>query len=70
MGAQTIRFLVQLNFAFAGLFAFVLLPIPYGSLLGVVLVVLGLWLGNRIFRRRASLDEIKADLRQRVDEGP
>ena len=62
--------LVQLAFAFAALFAVVLVPAPYGPSLGFFLLVFGLWLGRRIFRRIASLDEVKADLRQRVDEGP
>lgn len=70
MGAQTIRFLIQLGFAFAGLAAFVLVPEPYGKTLGLFLVVFGLWLGRRVFKRMASLDEVKADLRQRVDDGP
>lgn len=70
MGAQTIRFLIQLGFAFAGLAAVVFVPAPYGVTLGLFLVVLGLWLGRRVFKRIATLDEVKADLRQRVDEGP
>lgn len=69
IGAQAIRFLVQIAFAFAGLFAVVFLPTPYGWFLGTILLVLGLWLGRRLFDRIATLDEIKADLRQRVDEG-
>jgi hypothetical protein len=70
MNAQAIRFLVQLAFAFAGLFAVVFLPSPYGLLCGTTLLVFGLWLGRRLFNRIATLDETKADLRQRVDEGP
>ncbi|WP_269583262.1 hypothetical protein [Roseibium sp. Sym1] len=70
MGAQTIRFLIQLGFAFAGLAAVVFVPAPHGPALGLILVIFGLWLGRRVFRRIASLDEVKADLRQRVDDGP
>ncbi|MEL7528743.1 MAG: hypothetical protein AAFN16_23455 [Pseudomonadota bacterium] len=70
MGAQTIRFLIQIGFAFAGMFAVVLVPPPFGPTLGFFLLVFGLWLGRRVFKRLASLDEIKDDLRQRVDEGP
>ncbi|MEE4010527.1 hypothetical protein V1T76_00600 [Roseibium sp. FZY0029] len=70
MNAQTIRFLIQLAFAFAALFAVVFVPAPYGPSLGFFLLVFGLWFGRRIFKRIATLDEIKADLRQRVDEGP
>ncbi len=70
MNAQSIRFLVQLAFAFAALFVVVLVPSPYGPTLGLFLLVAGLWLGRRIFKRLATPDEIKADLRQRVDEGP
>ncbi|WP_299811674.1 hypothetical protein [uncultured Roseibium sp.] len=69
MGAQTIRFLIQLGFAFAGMAAVVLLPPPYGPTLGLFLVVAGLWLGRRVFRRIARLDEEKADLRRRLEEG-
>ncbi|WP_306140594.1 hypothetical protein [Roseibium sp. MMSF_3412] len=70
MGAQTIRFLIQVGFAFAGMLAVVLVPPPFGPTLGFFLLVFGLWLGRRVFKRLASLDEIKDDLRQRVDEGP
>ncbi|MCK7615158.1 hypothetical protein [Roseibium sediminicola] len=70
MGAQTIRFLIQLGFAFAGMAAVVLVPAPYGPTLGLFLVVFGLWLGRRVFKRIATLEDVKADLRQRVDEGP
>ncbi|EAV40887.1 hypothetical protein SIAM614_08339 [Stappia aggregata IAM 12614] len=55
---------------FAALFAVVIVPAPYGPSLGFFLLVFGLWFGRRIFKRIATLDEIKADLRQRVDEGP
>jgi membrane protein implicated in regulation of membrane protease activity len=70
MGAQTIRFLIQLGFAFAGLLAVVLVSSPYGPTLGLFLVVFGLWLGRRVFNRLATPDEVREDLRQRVDEGP
>ncbi len=70
MGAQTIRFLIQLAFAFAGLLAVVFVASPYGPSLGLFLLVFGLWLGRRVFKRVATLDEVKADLRQRVDSGP
>jgi len=70
MGAQTIRFLIQLVFAFGGLFAVVLVAPPYGPTLGLFLVVFGLWLGRRLFNRLATPDEVREDLRQRVDEGP
>lgn len=70
MGAQTIRFLIQISFALAGMVAVVLIPAPYGPTLGLFLVVFGLWLGRRVFTRIATLDEVKKDLRDRVDEGP
>ena len=70
MGAQTIRFLIQIGFALAGMLAVVLVPPPFGPPLGFFLLVFGLWFGRRVFKRLASLDEIKDDLRQRVDEGP
>lgn len=70
VGAQTIRFLIQLAFAFAGMAAIVLVPAPYGPVLGLFLVVFGLWFGRRVFMRIATPDEVRADLRQRVDEGP
>jgi hypothetical protein len=70
MGAQTIRFLIQICFAFAGLFAVVFVEAPFGPTLGFFLLVFGLWLGRRVFKRIATLDEIKQDLRQRVDDGP
>ena len=60
MGAQATRFLIQLGFAFAGIAAVVLFPEPYGPTLGLFLVVFGLWLGRRVFKRMASLDEVKA----------
>ncbi|MEM8704059.1 MAG: hypothetical protein AAGF82_19720 [Pseudomonadota bacterium] len=70
MGAQTIRFLIQIGFALAGMLAVVLVPPPFGPTLGFFLLVFGLWFGRRVFKRLASRDEIKDDLRQRVDEGP
>ncbi len=70
MGAQTIRFLIQVSFAMVGMVAVVFVPAPYGPTLGLFLVVFGLWLGRRVFMRIATLDEVKKDLRQRVDEGP
>jgi len=70
MSAQSIRFLVQAGFGVAGMVVFVFGGWPWGALAGAVLIIFGLWLGGRIFKRIATLDEIKADLRQRVDEGP
>lgn len=70
MGAQTIRFLIQVGFALVAIPAVVYVPAPYGPTLSLFLLVFGLWLGRRIFKRLATLDEVKADLRQRVDEGP
>ncbi|MES0879840.1 hypothetical protein [Roseibium sp. SCP14] len=70
MGAQTIRFLIQLAFAFLALAAVVFVPAPYGPTLGFLLLVFGLWLGRRVFQKIATLDEVKADLRQRADDGP
>lgn len=70
MSAMTIRFLVQAGFGTVGVFVIVFGGWPWGAVIGACLIVFGLWLGGRIFRRIATLDEIKADLRQRVDEGP
>lgn len=70
MGAQTVRFLIQIGFALAGMLAVVVVPPPFGPTLGFFLLVFGLWLGRRVFKRRATLQETKDDLRQRVDEGP
>jgi len=67
--AQIIRIVIQLGFAFAGIGAVVFVPAPYGPTLGLFLVVFGLWLGRRLFRRIATRDEVKADLRERVDDG-
>jgi len=70
MKAQTIRFLVQLAFAFAALAAVVLVPSPYGPTLGFFLLVFGLWAGRRIFRRIALPKATEADPRKDEDEGP
>ncbi len=70
MGAQTIRFLIQLAFALAALLSVVYVEAPYGPTLGFFLLVFGLWLGRRVFRRIASSDEVRKDLRARVDDGP
>ena len=67
MGAQTIRFLIQICFAFAGLFAAVFVEAPFGPTLGFFLLVFGLWLGRRVFKRIATLDEIKDQVRGGVD---
>ncbi|MEO9529152.1 MULTISPECIES: hypothetical protein [Alphaproteobacteria] len=69
MNAQTLRLVIQLGFGLAGLLAVVLVPPPYGPTLGLFLVVVGLWLGRRVFRRTARLEESKADLRQRLEKG-
>ncbi|MCX2723581.1 hypothetical protein [Roseibium salinum] len=69
MGAQTIRFLIQAAFALAAMSAVVFVPSPYGLSLGFFLLVFGLWLGRKVFRRLATLDEIKQDLRERIDRG-
>ncbi|MES0809293.1 hypothetical protein ABLO27_07425 [Roseibium sp. SCPC15] len=70
MGAQTIRFLIQVAFALVAMAAVIFVPAPYGPSLGFFLLVFGLWLGRRVFQKIATLDEVKADLRQRVDDGP
>jgi hypothetical protein len=70
MSAMTVRFLIQAGFGAVGVFAIVFGGWPWGAVIGAGLIVFGLWLGHRIFKRIATLDEIKADLRQRVDEGP
>lgn len=70
MGAQTIRFLIQVGFALVAIPAVIYVPAPYGPSLSLFFLVFGLWLGRRVFRRIAKLDEVKADLRQRVDDGP
>ncbi|MEM9634991.1 MAG: hypothetical protein AAGA50_26935 [Pseudomonadota bacterium] len=69
MGAQTIRFLIQLAFALVAMAAVTFVSAPYGPTLGFFLLVFGLWLGRRVFQKIATLDEVKADLRQRVDDG-
>ncbi|WP_346910278.1 hypothetical protein [uncultured Roseibium sp.] len=70
MSAQSIRFLVQAGFGTVGVLVIVFGGWPWGVVIGTALIIFGLWLGGRIFKRIATLDEIKADLRQRVDEGP
>lgn len=70
MGAQTIRFLIQLAFALVAMASVIFVSAPYGPTLGFFLLVFGLWLGRRVFQKIATLDEVKADLRQRVDDGP
>lgn len=70
MGAQTIRFLIQAAFAFAGMLAVFLVPPPYGPTLGLFLVVTGLWLGRRVFRRIARPEEGRAAAWRRPDEEP
>jgi membrane protein implicated in regulation of membrane protease activity len=70
VGAQTIRFLIQFAFALVAMPVVVFVSPPYGLTFGLFLLVFGLWLGRRVFKRIATLDEVKADLRQRVDDGP
>lgn len=70
MSAESIRFLVQAGLGTVGVLVIVFGGWPWGVVIGTALIVFGLWLGGRIFRRIATPDEIKADLRQRVDEGP
>lgn len=70
MSAMTIRFLVQAGFGTVGVLVIVFGGWHWGVMAGTALIIFGLWLGGRIFKRIATPDEIKADLRQRVDEGP
>ncbi|TYC51271.1 hypothetical protein FMN50_22265 [Rhodobacterales bacterium] len=70
MRAETIRFLIQATFAFAAIALVVLVEHPYGVSLGFFMLVSGLWLGRRVFMRIARPDEVRADLRGRVDMGP
>lgn len=70
MSAETIRFLIQAGFAAVAVLMVIFVDAPYGPTLGLFCVVSGLWLGRRVFKRIATLDEIKSDLRSRVDEGP
>ncbi len=70
MSAMTIRLLVQAGLGTVGVLVIIFDGWPWGVVIGTALIIFGLWLGGRIFKRIATLDEIKADLRQRVDEGP
>ncbi|WP_346899053.1 hypothetical protein [uncultured Roseibium sp.] len=70
MSAESIRFLIQAGFGAVGVLVIVFGGWPWGAVIGTVLIVFGLWLGGRIFKRIATRDEIKADLRQRADDGP
>lgn len=70
MSAETIRFLIQAGFAVVAVLMVIFVDAPYGPTLGLFCVVFGLWLGRRIFKRIATPDEVRADLRARADEGP
>ncbi len=69
ISAASLRFIVQLAFLFGGFCVFAALGGLPGALAGAVVCIVGLWLGQRLFRRRATPEEVRADLRHRRDTG-
>lgn len=67
--AQFVKFSIFFTFAFAGLGAFGTLPLAKGIPLGVTLVVVGIILGQLVFKRLAKPEQVKKDLENRLKQG-
>ncbi|AXS39689.1 hypothetical protein [Breoghania sp. L-A4] len=67
LSAASLRFLVQLAFLIGGFGIFVVLGSWPGVMAGAAVCIGGLWLGKSLFRRRATPEEVRADLRFRRD---
>ena len=65
--AHYLKFSISLVFALLGLWAFVALPLWQGVIGFFVIGCFGSWLASRVFKRYATLDEIKEDLQARLD---
>lgn len=65
--AQATRFLIQIVFALGALHAVVTVPSPYGPTLAFFLLVMGLWLGRRVFIRMTAAAQARADPGERDD---
>ena len=65
--AHYLKFSISLVFAFLGLWAFWAWPLWQGILSFFVIGCFGSWLASRVFKRYATLDEVKEDLRARLD---
>ena len=64
--AHWVKFLIQLPFLAAGLYAVLVLPLWLGALAMIMLMVVGTVIATAVFKRIATLDEIKADLEARL----
>ena len=64
--APYLNFLVPLGFSVLGLWIFMTWPGTIGFIAFIGLFVLGSCLGAYLFKRYATLDQIKADLEDRV----
>ncbi|WP_108882447.1 hypothetical protein [Anderseniella sp. Alg231-50] len=65
--AHYLKFSISLVFALLGVWAFVALPLWQGVISFFVIGCFGSWLASRVFKRYATLDEIKEDLQARLD---
>jgi len=65
--AHFLNFFVPLGFGVLGLWAFISWPGAAGIAAFVGLFLIGSMIGSRLFKRYATLDQVKQDLRHRVD---
>jgi hypothetical protein len=65
--AHYLKFSISLVSALLGLWAFIVWPLWQGVIGFFAIGCFGSWLASRVFKRYATLDEIKEDLQARLD---
>lgn len=65
--AHFLNFFVPLGFSVLGLWAFISWPGGTGIAAFIGLFLIGSMIGSRLFKRYATLEQIKQDLRTRID---
>lgn len=65
--APYLNFLIPLGFSAVGMWALFTWPGWFGFTAFIGLFLIGSFIGRSVFKRYATLDQIKADLRMRID---
>ena len=65
--AHYLKFSISLVFALLGLWAFMAWPLWHGVIGFFAISCFGSWLASRVFKRYATLDQVKEDLQARLD---
>lgn len=67
MSAETLRFLIALGGLVPAAAVFVLAGWPWGAVGAAAMALVAFRVADRVFARRATLEERRRDLRHRVD---